>query len=74
MTGSHRRRIRREPDAFFVKNLVKIFSKPARKNGCSISDGATRVKQGIKEHPKERQIMDAARRLRARQYRDSGAG
>lgn len=72
MTGSHRRRIRREPDAFFAENSAETFSKQARKNECLISDGVERVKQGTKEHTKERQIKAVVRRLQARQYRDSG--
>lgn len=69
MTDSHRRRIRREPDVFFAESPAEILQETERKNGRSISAGAERAKQGTKEHPKDRQIMDAARRLWARQYR-----
>lgn len=72
MAGSHRRRNRREPDAFITENLSETFSKPARKNGRSISAGAERVKQDAKERPAERQIKAVVRRLHAWQYRDSG--
>ena len=72
MTGSHRRRIRREPDAFFAENLAEILPETARKNGCSISGGESRAKQAAKERPAERRIKAITRRFQAWQYRDSG--
>jgi hypothetical protein len=69
MTGSHRRRNRREPDAFFAENLAEILPETDRKNGRSISAGAERAKQGAKDRLAGQQIKAVARRLKARQYR-----
>lgn len=73
MTGSHRRRIRREPDVFFAGNPAEILLKTARKNGRSISGNAERAKRAAKERLAERRIKADTRPLQAWQYRDSGA-
>jgi len=59
---------------FFAGNLTEILPETERKNECLISGGVPREKQAAKERTAERHIKSVARRLQARQYRDSRQG